>query len=74
MLGRKETKETGKSKSVIRYRFNLNDPVLCTIKNCGIDNAIVLNRNIIGVEVFYKIGDKQEINTRVCKERELLHR
>jgi len=55
-----------------KYRFNINDPVLCVIKNCGITNAIILSRNRINDEIFYKIGNKE--SNRVCKERELIHR
>ena len=34
MLGKRETKEIGKPKEITRYRFHVNDPVLCTIKDC----------------------------------------
>ena len=72
MLGKREVKETGKPKEITRYRFHVNDPVLCTIKDCNIDNAIILNRYNINGDILYKIGNSE--NTKMCKEGELLHR
>lgn len=55
------------------YRFNINDPVFCTIKN-DIKNPIILSRYTIGGENFYKIGNKETNNTKICNEKALIHR
>jgi len=71
MLGKKIINETVK-KNVIHYRFNVNDSVLCTTKNSSIKNAIILTRYSVGGINFYKISDN--VNEKVCKETELIHR
>lgn len=58
-------------KEPIHYRFNINDPVLCT-KDHNIKNAKILSRSNVNGENFYKIGN--ESDTKMCKERELIHR
>jgi len=68
-------KVSAESKKVTnKYRFNINDPVLCVVKDCKITNALILSRNKVSDENFYKIGNKQDDIIRVCKERELIHR
>ena len=62
------------NKVINHYRFNINDPVLCTVKNCDVRDAIILSRNTIKGDNYYKIGNKQTSNTKVCKEKELIHR
>jgi len=59
-------------KEPIYYKFNTNDPVLCTSKDCNIKNAKVLSRSNVNGENFYKIGNETE--TKMCKEKELLMR
>jgi len=54
------------------YKFHVNDPVLCTVKGSNIKNAIVLSKYKVSGDNFYKIGN-EEI-TRICKEKELIHR
>jgi len=71
MFSKKEITETG-NKIIIRYRFNINDPVLSTNKDKYILNSVILSRYNVNGENYYKIGDK--INTKICKEKELIHR
>ncbi len=61
-----------KKEEPIRYKFNTNDPVLCTSKDCNIKNAKVLSRSNVNGENFYKIGN--EADSKMCKEKELLMR
>lgn len=56
--------------NINNYRFNINDPILCTKDN--IKNAIILSRYCIGDIKYYKIGNN--LITKVCKESELINR
>ena len=78
MFAKKITPKITK-KDITHYKFHIHDPVLCVIKDCIIKDAIILSRNTINGENFYKIGNKQSDNDqliliKVCKERELIHR
>jgi len=71
MFSRKEiVVKLNKKEEPTRYKFNINDPVLCTTDN--IKNAKVLSRSNVNGENFYKIGNESE--TKMCKEKELLMR
>ena len=59
-------------KNINHYKFHINDPVLCVIKDSTIKNTTILSRNTINGDNFYKIGDNQ--NFRVCKEKDLINR
>jgi len=70
MFARKAVVVKLDKKEPIRYKFNVNDPVLC-IKD-SIKNAKILSRSNVNGENFYKIGN--ESDTKMCKEKELLMR
>lgn len=77
MFAKKVITEKSK-KNIIHYKFHINDPVLCVIKDSIIKDAFILSRNTINGENFYKIGNKETdkalILIKVCKEGELIHR
>lgn len=70
MFSKKSVVVKTKKEEPIRYKFNINDPVLCT--KGDIKNAKVLSRSNVNGENYYKIGN--ETDTKMCKERELLMR
>ena len=73
MLGKKLVTPVN-NRVITQYKFNVKDSVLCTIRNCAIKNAIVLSRSVVNGENFYKIEDEKTRVTKICKERELIHR
>ena len=60
-----------KSTIPIHYKFNINDPVLCTIKN-EIKDTFILSRYVVNGDNYYKIGNSTNIKT--FKESALIHR
>ena len=68
MLGKRINDSVSK---IIKYKFNINDPVFYTGKN-DIKNATILSRFTIKYEIYYKIGNS--VNKKMCKETELIHR
>lgn len=69
MFGKKVI--SSKSSIPIHYKFHVNDPVLCTVKN-EIKDATVLSRYVVSGENYYKIGNS--IITKTFKESVLIHR
>jgi hypothetical protein len=74
MFTKRVVVETGNKKITSQYKFNINDPVLCTSKDYNIGDAVVLDRYNVSGGNFYKVRNMQTGNIKVCKEKELIHR
>lgn len=73
MLGKKVIKEVNK-KDILNFKFNINDTVYST--KHFIKNAVVVSRNRVNNQNFYKIKNLLNPNSEnlTCKESELIHR